>query len=760
MTPVLTDVRSAYKAGLTLLPAAEDGTKRPALPEWKTFQQQRPTSTDMRSWNFADRAGFGMVAGPVSGHAESWDFDDAPTFEAFLDAAAATGLAEVIQRIRNGYEDQTPNGGRRWIVRYPPDVTWADTVYARRPGRSGEKPVVTLVEMTLFAVLAPSNGSVHPSGKPYVRVSGSFATIARYTREERAAVIALARSFDQMPRREAAPARSVTGTRPGDDYNARATWREILTPHGWTELGARGPLTYWRRPEKTFGVSASTNQDTGLLWMFTSSTPFVPDVSYSKFGAFALLEHNGDYAAAAKALAARGYGQASSATAADSPTGGTRTARDTRQVTLTPATAFQIRPVRWMWDGRVQLGSLTLLAGREGIGKGLLMAHVVAQVTNGTLPGRLAGQPRAVLMAATEESWAHTIVPRLMAADADLSRVFRVEVVTPDLHLPVSLPQDLSGLEAAARDVSAALLVFDPLLSRLESGLDTHKDADTRRALEPLGAMADRLDLAIVGVIHVNKSQSQDALTLVMGSRAFAAVARSVLFVMADPDDHTRRLVGEPKNNDGRVDLPTLTFEVRGVCVATTDEGEVWTAQLEWGEPDDRTIHEALESQAEQRSDRDQMRDAETWLVDYLTNLDGPAAADTIIKAARGAGFGRTTVYRASAKLQLTHVYQGFPRTAYWGLSSQLSQTVGTTGTTETTGTTGTTGTTEPAEVQSSQLSQLSASHGDTDAGTTAAVAQLSPSARPSGTRTTGTTGTTEAEPSVDTDESDDGYTF
>ena len=101
-----------------------------------------------------------------------------PTFEAFLEAAAATGLADVIQRIRDGYEDQTPNGGRRWIVRYPPDVTWADTVYARRPGRPGEKPVVTLIETTLFAVLAPSNGSVHPTGRPYVRVSGSFATIA------------------------------------------------------------------------------------------------------------------------------------------------------------------------------------------------------------------------------------------------------------------------------------------------------------------------------------------------------------------------------------------------------------------------------------------------------------------------------------------------------------------------------------------------------------------------------------------------------
>ena len=93
MPPVLIDVRSAYKAGLTLLPVAEDGSKRPALPEWKTYQQQRPTPDEMRHWDFARRAGFGMVAGPVSAYSETWDFDDAPTFEAFLEAATATGLA-------------------------------------------------------------------------------------------------------------------------------------------------------------------------------------------------------------------------------------------------------------------------------------------------------------------------------------------------------------------------------------------------------------------------------------------------------------------------------------------------------------------------------------------------------------------------------------------------------------------------------------------------------------------------------------------
>jgi hypothetical protein len=43
-----------------------------------------------------------------------------------------------------------------------------------------------------------------------------------------------------------------------------------------------------------------------------------------------------------------------------------------------------------------------------------------------------------------------------------------------------------------AREVDAVLLILDPLLSRLDDRLDTHKDADVRRALEPLVALAEK----------------------------------------------------------------------------------------------------------------------------------------------------------------------------------------------------------------------------------------------------------------------------
>ena len=255
---------------------------------------------------------------------------------------------------------------------------------------------------------------------------------------------------------------------------------------------------------------------------------------------------------------------------------GSADAAPARAIHLTKASTIKPRPVRWLWKDRAALGTLTLVGGREGIGKSILVYSIVADITRGRLEGDCYGTPRAVIIVATEDSWEHTIVPRLMAAGADLDRVYRVDVATSDLmNTTLSLPRDIANLEEAIREVNAAALVLDPLLSRLDVKLDSHKDQQVRLALEPLVAIADRTRLTQFGLIHVNKSDTNDPLSSLMGSRAFAAVARSVLFVMTDPDDENTRLLGTPKNNLGRLDLPTLSFRIDGAKVAQTEEGEV-----------------------------------------------------------------------------------------------------------------------------------------------------------------------------------------
>lgn len=100
------------------------------------------------------------------------------------------------------------------------------------------------------------------------------------------------------------------GEKPGEEFNRTASWRDILLPHGWDWVRKQGDTWYLRRPGKAGGGHSATLRDsTDRLWVFSEEAhPFQAFRLYDKFGAFATLEHNGDFAAAARYLGGKGYG--------------------------------------------------------------------------------------------------------------------------------------------------------------------------------------------------------------------------------------------------------------------------------------------------------------------------------------------------------------------------------------------------------------------------------------------------------------------
>jgi 5S rRNA maturation endonuclease (ribonuclease M5) len=371
-----------------------------------------------------------------------------------------------------------------------------------------------------------------------------------------------------------------------------------------------------------------------------------------------------------------------------------------RRVVLTSAASIAPKRVRWLWAGRVAVGTLALLAGREGLGKSTITYWVVAQITRGTLPGEDHGRPRSVIICATEDAWAEVIVPRLIAAGADRSRVYRVEVETSlDVTAELSLPRDIAGLAVEARKVDAALLVLDPLMSRLSSTLDTHRDAEVRQALEPLTKMLSGSRMAAIGLMHFNKSGGDDPLTSVMGSRGFTAVARSVSTVIRDPDDDTgaRRLFGTPKNNLGPTDLPMLAFTITGHPVPT-DEGDCWTSVIAWAGEVEGTVEDALRRASGNPGERTAVQEASDWLTDYLRSQGLSADSATVKKAGSAAGHSHNALHRARERLGITTESVGFPRRTVWTLPDDSHPTVvPTPGETHTTRTTGTTAASHPS---------------------------------------------------------------
>src|SRR5690606_25311036 len=112
---------------------------------------------------------------------------------------------------------------------------------------------------------------------------------------------------ETMPPVTRAPARMLGAGRPGDEFNERGDVREVLRRHGW-DLVRGGANEYWRRPGKEQGWSATLRE--GVLYVFSSNAaPFEPDRAYAPFSVYTLLEHAGDFAAAATALRTEGFGQ-------------------------------------------------------------------------------------------------------------------------------------------------------------------------------------------------------------------------------------------------------------------------------------------------------------------------------------------------------------------------------------------------------------------------------------------------------------------
>ncbi|MCS6831919.1 MAG: bifunctional DNA primase/polymerase, partial [bacterium] len=80
-------------ADLSVIPVKADGTKAPALPSWKRFQQELPTESEVREWFSNGLRGVGVVAGAVSRNLAVLDFDDDSAWFAFVDLCIARGFA-------------------------------------------------------------------------------------------------------------------------------------------------------------------------------------------------------------------------------------------------------------------------------------------------------------------------------------------------------------------------------------------------------------------------------------------------------------------------------------------------------------------------------------------------------------------------------------------------------------------------------------------------------------------------------------------
>ncbi|MCP8711243.1 bifunctional DNA primase/polymerase, partial [Streptomyces sp. AC04842] len=338
-----TDLRAAarelHDAGLCVLPITADGTKKPAVP-WMSYKVERTTPEQHDAWFSGDRPrGIAVVYGAVSGGVELLEFEGLALREGLLDEAteimeaAGPQIAEAWNAILTGWVTESPSGGRHYRVRVEGGDVPRNTKLASRLAREDEyteaerqrlreRPNARITRVLVetrgeggYGLVEPSSGTVHATGRPYVRLAGGPDTIPVLDADTMAAIRDHCRMLDQLPQPEAprtaprpAPPRPDGSLRPGDDFEARADWADILKGV-FRPLHTRGRETYWGWADGVGGVKATTGRDEqDRLFVFATGSEFQSEVPYSKFGAYALLNHGGDHKAAARELARQGYG--------------------------------------------------------------------------------------------------------------------------------------------------------------------------------------------------------------------------------------------------------------------------------------------------------------------------------------------------------------------------------------------------------------------------------------------------------------------
>ena len=341
-----------------------------------------------------------------------------------------------------------------------------------------------------------------------------------------------------------------------------------------------------------------------------------------------------------------------------------------------PIRVDQIDPeeVDWLWRERVPRKMFTFVAGRPDQGKGLLWAHIAAEVS------RAGGR---VLISAWEDSDALVTRPRLEAAGAVLENI--------ETHRFVLGPS--SELERQVNDVATwlidgdiDLLVLDPFNAHLR-GVGRYSDG-IRELLNPLTKVIEQTGTAVIVIEHALKRVPRDGGPLAAvggGSSGLVAACRMGFVFGTDPEDPDRRVLCHVKGNI-RDRAKPIAFEIDTSDIEIYDPVKdaditkqfpllVFDEELEAYDP--AKLFTVNPNPSKIGRPDDKKTEASEWLTAYLAAAGGPVRAGLVIEDARQSGMSTKTLKRAATEMGVLRFPPGGGKNCTWQLPDEVLQMMG-----------------------------------------------------------------------------------
>jgi len=291
-----------------------------------------------------------------------------------------------------------------------------------------------------------------------------------------------------------------------------------------------------------------------------------------------------------------------------------------KRLIMNNASTVKPEAISWLWKNKIPAGKLTLFVGQPGVGKSFASMDIVARASCGRdwADGKNTAQPLRSIIVANEDDSHDTIIPRLLAMKADLSKIEIVEGATNDKgeRTLFTLPDDVPALRSALDMYpDTKLIVIDPVMNHL-GNTNSHKDQELRTALMPLVTLAAENDIAIIVITHFNKNTNGNVLDKICGAVAMVGVARMAWAFIRDPEVPENKLMVQAKSN--------ISGQTKGlsytICPASIEqEGRtIDTASLSWGKESSIDVDEAIaaNSNPEQRKSTR----AKAWLQELFSD--------------------------------------------------------------------------------------------------------------------------------------------
>ena len=325
------------------------------------------------------------------------------------------------------------------------------------------------------------------------------------------------------------------------------------------------------------------------------------------------------------------------------------------------ASEMEIYRLRWLWRDWLPLGKLVGIVGNGGLGKSGVSLDIAARLTTGRpMPDEMHGDitdPVGVTVIAHEDEFHDVMGPRLIAAEADMSRIFMLDEDMEETMDDGSVRYarwlvtgDLGVLGEHLEETGSKLVIMDPLVAYVGDGKDAHNEQDARSVMRGLKSIATEFDCAFLFVRHIRKAgvAGGDATHAAGGSVAWTNACRAEWAVADDRDDTSGslRVMSVTKANLARKSASLSFRQVSCVVRVGLDDHE--TFRVEWLGASEQTAIMGLTSTGSPE-ERDALRDAVAFLRDCLSI--GPVSAKDVNERAHKAGVTNATLRRAKTQI-------------------------------------------------------------------------------------------------------------